>query len=139
MNNLRLLLPILFVVFVINSCCTEDCGGGNGNYNFKATVYFINETSYYIKSIGCDRNIEPNKTFVFEIDGTLGSKATADNFPASVFSNCSMAYQEGANLKCENGIRNIENYENRKEVAPSEFEFTFRFTEGKKAVASLCE
>ena len=39
---------------------------------------------------------------------------------------------------CEEKIRGLEFYENPKEIAPLVFEFTFRFTEEKKAEAKAC-
>lgn len=138
MNKIISLIGCLLTSILLLSC--SDCSG-DGNYRTKATIYFVNKTSDNIASpiVGCERNINPGDTLKLDINETLGSRANIDNFPVTIFSNCTMAYKDGNNLKCENGINDIKNYEDRKEVTPSEFEFTFRFTEEKKAVASLCE
>ena len=49
-----------------------------------------------------------------------------------------MGYKDGDMFLCERGIEDISNYDNRKEIDASVFEFTFRFTEEKKAMAEEC-
>ena len=49
---------------------------------------------------------------------------------------CSFFYSKTHN--CEKGIRDIKKYENRKEVNPLVFEFTFRFTEEKRKNSEPC-
>jgi len=146
MNNLKTTsIFIVFFNFLIscNLLC-DDCGGGNGNYPIQATIYFINETSNKIKSTeGCKRDINPNETISFTIKDFLGGKTNVNNFPVSIFNNCSTAYKDGDILKCEYGISNIVNYENKRELEKKGdtlvFEFTFRFTNEKMSRATPCE
>lgn len=138
MNKIVSILGLTIVFYLFGACgeC-EDCTG-NGNYKIKATIIYVNETSSNIKAIECDRVIAPGATFKLEIEDVLGVKPNVDNFPVSIFPDCRMAYTDGTNLKCEDGIRNIENYIDRKEISPLVFEFTFKFTEQRKSLARLC-
>lgn len=109
----------------------------------QATINFINETSDSIKSTeGCDLDIDSGSSLTFEVKNNLGGKPNIDNFPVSIFSNCSMMYKDGNIFRCEKGIEDIKSYENRLQLASKEdtlvFEFTFRFTELKKANAEPC-
>lgn len=128
---------MMVFIFVV-SCGCDDCTG-NGNYKIKATINYVNETSGDVLSLeGCNRNITPGNTLSFTVEETLGSKPNIDDFPVSIFTNCNMMYKNGNDLKCEYGINLIDNYEDRKEVSPLVFEFTFRFTEERKNIAELC-
>ncbi len=138
MNRATTVVGFIVLVCLFFNCAECDDCTGDGNYKIKATIKFINETSSNIISIGCDREIVPGTTFELEIAETLGTKPNINNFPVSIFSNCSMAYTDGTNLKCEDGIRIIENYIDRKEISPLVFEFTFKFTEQRKSLARLC-
>lgn len=138
MNKIKSILGLTIVLYLFGSCgeCA-DCEG-NGNYKIKATINYVNETSSNIKAIECDRVIAPGATFKLEIEDVLGVKPNIDNFPVSIFPDCRMVYTDTNNLKCEDGIGNIANYIDRKEISPLVFEFTFKFTEEKKLVANLC-
>lgn len=133
------ILPCLLLIFFFTSFCKPE-DNEFGNYQIQATIYFLNETSDSIKSLeGCQRDIAAGQTLTLNLnDIVLGEKPGVDDFPVSVFSNCVMMYKDGNTLKCEYGIENIENYENRREIKPMVFEFTFRFTEAKKADAEAC-
>lgn len=123
------------IISLFIGCDCEDCGVKNGNYQTKAIIKFINETSNLVVSeVGCERDVEPNGILIFEFNERLGTKPDVNNFPVSVFY-CEMMYKDGDVFRCERGI---ENYEDRKEVSPLVFEYTFRFTEEKKAQAEPC-
>ena len=143
MNKIALLTSFTIVISLFLSCNCDDCGGGNGYYPIEATINFINETSDSIKSTeGCDLDIDSGSSLTFEVKNNLGGKPNIDNFPVSIFSNCSMMYKDGNIFRCEKGIEDIKSYENRVQLASKEdtlvFEFTFRFTELKKANAEPC-
>ena len=138
MSKTAMLICFSSIISLFKGCDCEDCGGKDGNYQTKATIKFINETSNLVVSeVGCERDVEPNGILIFEFDERLGTKPDINNFPVSVFY-CEMMYKDGDILKCESGVENIENYEDRKEVSPLVFEFTFRFTDEKKAIAEPC-
>ena len=138
MNKIVTIVGLTMVFYLFGSCGEfSDCTG-NGNFKIKATINYVNETSSNIKAIECDRVIAPGATFKLEIEDVLGVKPNINNFPVSIFPDCRMAYTDTNNLKCEDGIRNIANYINRKEISPLVFEFTFKFTEQKKSLANIC-
>lgn len=130
-----------FLSLLLFSSCDEMCQDcvGDGNYPTKATVFYINETSDLVVSYSGETRISPGDTLVSDFDSSLGGAVNKNSFPVSVLeiSTTSMYYQEGTSLKCENGIYDIQNYEDRKELEPFVFEFTFRFTEEKKAKAMV--
>jgi len=126
----------LVLIFIFSCNPPEDIG--DGNHSVQATIIFINQTSdSIISEEGCQRNIALNDSLKIEINERLGVKPNINNFPVSIFF-CSMMYKDGDILKCENKVEDIENYEDRKEVTPLVFEFTFRFTEERKAAAEPC-
>lgn len=130
-----------FLSFLLFSSCEEVCQDcvGDGNYPTKATVFYINETDDWIISEAvCDRDIAAGDTLIITFDDVLGVKPMLDSFPTSVFYCSKMQYQKGKVLTCEEGINDIQFYEDRKEVEPLVFEFTFRFTEEKKNQSEAC-
>lgn len=124
------------ILISLFSCNPQDIG--DGNHKVQATIIYINQTSdSIISEEGCQRDIALNDTLRIEINERLGVKPNINNFPVSIFF-CSMMYKDGNMLKCENKVEDIENYEDRKEISPLVFEFTFRFTEERKANAEPC-
>jgi len=143
MNKIRTFITLVIIVSLIISCNCEDCGGEDGNYPIKATISFINETSDIVKSSGCKKDLEPNEMHKLVIREVLGTKINNINeFPVSIFTNCTMKYQNGNNFKCEQKIYDIKNYENKKQLESIKdtlvFELTFKFTEEKKMEAEDC-
>ncbi|NME68697.1 hypothetical protein [Flammeovirga aprica] len=137
MNKSILFYGLLLLLF---SSCKEGCQDcvGDGNYPTKAIVFYINDTDDWIISESvCDRDIAAGDTLIITFDDVLGVKPSVDAFPTSVFYCSKMQYKEG--LTCEDGINNIQFYEDRKEVEPLVFEFTFRFTEEKKMQSEVCD
>ena len=132
------LIGLIFLLAEI-SCDCQGCKG-DGHFTVKATVYYINETADSILLVqGCYTDIAPNDSLVFLIDEAIGNIPNVDDFPIGAFTIiCPMGYKEGDKFLCERGIEDISNYENRKEVEDLVFEFTFRFTEERKAVAEEC-
>ena len=131
----------LFALLLFSSCeeVCQDCVG-DGNYPTKATIFYINETDDSIISESvCDRDIAAGDTLIITFDEVLGIKPTIDSFPTSVFYCSKMQYQDGQELTCEENINDIQFYEDRKEVEPLVFEFTFRFTEEKKNQSEACD
>lgn len=138
MNKLLILIGFIFL-FAEVSCDCQDCEG-DGHFPVKATVYYINQTADSVLLLeGCFQGIASEDSLVFTIDEAIGRIATADDFPIGGFTiPCPMGYKDGDKFLCERGIEDISNYENRKEIDASVFEFTFRFTEEKKAMAEEC-
>ncbi len=138
MNDFLRILSVLTIFVFLVSCECEDCKE-NGNYKVKVTINYINETAGNVLSFeGCNKDISSGNTLTFLVEETVGSKPNINNFPVSIFTNCNMMYEDGSGLKCEDGINSIQNYEDRKEVEPLVFEFTFRFTEERKNKAEPC-
>jgi len=112
------------------------------SYKVRGTVFYINESADTVVSLdshgGCEEKvIPPNDTLIYEFSSSVASRKklniNIDNFPTDVFTCREMLYKDGSTLRVEEEIKDIKNYENRKETSPRVFEFTFRFTEEKKA------
>ena len=131
-----LMIPLL--IFCM-SCGEDGHGGGRA---LKATYFFINETDEAVlsDSDGYADDIMPNDTLVVVIEEETFShkKPNKDNF--GIFVSWSFIYKDGDNMLCDSEklIWDISNYEDRKEVDNLVFEFTFRFTEERKAQAKPC-
>lgn len=141
MNSSNTILLILFSSLIIGCEC-EDCTG-NGNYPIKATIYFFNQSNDSIISAGCNRDLAVNETYKQVIRTSLGIKVNdVEEFPVSIFTNCSMKYKIADGFKCEQEIYNINSYENKKQLESIKdtlvFELTFRFTEERKSMAKDC-
>lgn len=107
-------------------------------YKTSATIYLINETSSVIRSeSGLGYEIQSGETIIHEEseEGEYSKRPTVDTYQP--FSGEYVFYYIDES-KCEVGLTDIENFENRKEVSPLHFELTFRFTEEKKANAEPC-
>ena len=136
MNKVKLFILVTVIGGLLTSCCLcEDCCNGLREYETSATIYLVNETSGVVKSSRTfDYEIQPGQTVVHKeaYTGEHTEKPTTENYRPFYSTRYLFFYDES---KCETGLRDIENYENRKEVSPLVFEFTFRFTEEKKAKA----
>ena len=138
--------PGTAILIICCAClCLTSCNSCQGcdlrRYPIKATFYYVNQTSESIWSEeGCGFYINPADTLIYVEDEIfeLQLRPSVDIYPLRFSTNnCIMTYDEEGKL-CEYGIKDILNYENRKEVEDLIFEFTFRFTEEKKAVAEEC-
>ena len=132
---------MLFTVIagLLTGCCLcEDCCDDSIVYKTSATIYLVNETSGVVKTPRAfDYEIQPGQTLVHkEYRTQYTKKPTAETYTPFYGTHHLFFYDKS---KCETGIRDIENYENRKEVSPLVFEFTFRFTEERKATAETCK
>jgi len=136
MNKLQI-IGIGILIVCLNACVQREV-----EYSTSATIYLINETNVVVKSgdvLGYI--IQPGDTLIHKESFTTeyGDEGPSinnyDPFPPSP--NTSL-FVYGDNSQCERGLHSIENYENRKEVAPLEFEFTFRFTEEKRDNSESC-
>ena len=137
-------IPFLLIVLAVTlSCCKVII---DYSYKVRGTVFYINESADTVVSLdsrgGCEKKlIPPNDTLVYGFSGIIRSRqdinTNIDNFPYYVFTCGEMLYKDGSVLRVEEEIKDLKNYENRKEISPGVFEFTFRFTEEKKAKAPL--
>jgi hypothetical protein len=130
------------------------CGKGNQDlfdlYNI--TFNFINDTQEKILIFGdCGFDLQPIDTELIIDSGTtvkvfqtkreimISERLDTNNFDLFIGS-CFAIY--GDSLKCDfgafNGIRGIENYEERIAHSPTDFEFTYRFTEKTMDEAGSC-
>ena len=140
MNKVKLFILVTAIAGLLTSCC--GTGGCDTLYKTSATIYLVNETSGIVKSSRTFRyEIQPGQTLVHKESYTVEStkKPTAETyipFAATTSFDALFFYDKS---KCEKGLRDRENYENRKEVSPLVFELTFRFTEEKKAKAETCK
>ena len=137
MNKVKLFMLVTVIGGLLTGCCSgQDC-------NLKlckifVTVYLVNETSGVVKSYARTFNyeIQPGQTVIHKESRIVESKKkpTAETYYPFA-TDYLFLYSRS---KCEIGLRDIENYENRKEVSPLVFELTFRFTEERKAKAETC-
>lgn len=138
MNKVRLLTILILLVY--SSCFTEI----ERKYLTTATVFLINETSVVIKSDDTlGYVIQPGETIIYTESNTLdGDRPSINEYFLSFLYNKNVFRYEDNELKCEPKIFSIEYYENKKELKQDGdtliFEFTFRFTEEKKADAKIC-
>ncbi len=133
MNKIFFLAIILFLVSL--SCNEQE----EMRYTTSATIFLINETSVVVRSDNIlGYVIQPGETIVHKETYTTEyiNKPSIDNY--NPFSKSNSLFVYGNNSQCEYGLNKIENYENKKEIAPLEFEFTFRFTENKRENAEPC-
>ena len=123
---------------ILLNACTQQT---ESQYTTSATMYLINETSVVIKSDDIlGYVIQPRDTLIRNETHTneYSEKPDINNYDPFATHAGSRIFMYGDNSQCELGLSNIENYEDRKETSPLEFEFTFRFTEEKKANSSPC-
>ena len=133
MNNLKFLILILLTLCF--GCSSECC-----LYKPSAKIYLINESSSVVKTVdnSCfEYEIQPGETLIHEesFESEWSKKPTAKTYQP--FSTCYLFYYVD-NSKCEVGLRDIENYEDIKEVSDLNFELTFRFTDERKENAETC-
>lgn len=134
MNNLKLLITSISMV-LLNACTQQT----ETEYTTSATIYLINETDVVVKSsTSFGYVIQPGDTLIHTESYTseYNNKPSIDNYDP--FPPASIVFIYVNNSQCEYGLRKIENYENRKEISPLEFEFTFRFTEEKRQNSEPC-
>lgn len=132
------LISILFFLAYISSCSIES----GKLYKTQATIFLINNTSDTIFSEDhCNRDIAPKDTLVIveKYNTEHSERPSINNYIPFSGDLCYLFYYDIEKQKCQHGFRNIENYENKKEISPLVFELTFRFTEAKKKEASICE
>ncbi|MEO9870368.1 MAG: hypothetical protein ABJQ69_03635 [Ekhidna sp.] len=126
--------------------CIVACGQVEleNEFNLNVIGIFINETSEPMIG-GCvnpqDSIILPNDTLIWDQMGVnvqTNGDLTPDNFDPSIFWRCPFEYVDGDSRLCDDLMKDINNYENRKETKEGVFELTFRFTEERKANATSC-
>ena len=139
MNNSIKFLIIGILTF-LNSCCCEIT---ERLYTTSATIYLINETNVIVESgTGLGYVIHPGDTVIHNetYTDTYGEIPTINNYQPFQGRYHTLVYRESdGEKKCEIGLRDLENYENRKEIEPFVYELTFKFTEEKRAEANLCK
>ena len=137
MNKVKLFMPVTMIAGLLTGCCWGQ-GCDSKLYKISATVYLVNETSGVVKSYArtFDYEIQPGQTVVHKEEHTseYSEKPTAETF-TPFGTDYLFLYSRS---KCESGLFDIENYETCKEVSPLVFEYTFRFTEERKAKAETC-
>ena len=125
----------IFILSICFSCNKEE----ETTYTTSATIFLINGTSVVVKSDNIlGYVIQPGETIIHKESHTneYKEKPSINNYDPFATKNSLFLY--GNNSECELGLSNIENYEERKETSPLEFEFTFRFTEEKKQNSVPC-
>lgn len=135
-NKLKILTFSIF--FLCVNCVTVD---GGTLFTTSATILLVNETDVVVKSDDLlGYVIQPGDTLVHKESHTneYSKRPSINNYDPFAVVDGSNVFIYGDNLSCEIGLTDINNYENRKEVKPLEFEFTFRFTEEKKASGVPC-
>jgi len=138
MNN-----KIFLAICTLTMCfsCNKEV---ETKYTTVATIYLINETSVVVKADDVlGYIIQPGETVIHLESNTLdGDRPSVDEYFLSFLYNKNEFKYEDNELKCESKIFSIEYYENKKELEKKGdtlvFEFTFRFTEEKKAEAEVC-
>lgn len=134
MNRLHRISIGVFIVLICSSCFQQI----DKKFSTKATIFLVNETDKIIKSNErLNYTIQPGDTLIHKESNVLdGDRPTIDQYFLSFLENMDVfKYDDNT---CEEKIRALEFYENRKEIAPLEFEFTFRFTEERKASGVPC-
>jgi len=132
-NKLFLAICILIICFSCNK------GEEETQYTTSATIYLVNETSVVVKSDDIlGYIIQPGETLIHTESHTneYGKKPSIDSYDPFATNNSLFIYSD--NSKCEIGLNDIGNYEDKKEINPLKFEFTFRFTEEKRANSEPC-
>ena len=133
------IIGISFLIVFFTSACSKEV-----DYEWATTseITFINETTstIFVKGDSCEiSNILPNSSLIYQNiqyhpGSSLNDKPNINNF--KIFIPCSFFY--GNTEKCEPGVQDIENYEDKKEPRSLKFELTFRFTEERKVAAEPC-
>jgi hypothetical protein len=136
MNKIQFLATCILIICF--SCDTQDKGTV---FTTSTTIFLINETNVVVKSDDTlGYIIQPGDTLIrFEtFTNEYSERPNINNYdPFSVVEG-SRVFIYDNNSECEFGLNDINNYEERKEINPLIFEFTFRFTEEKKANSSPC-
>ncbi|MDC3403020.1 hypothetical protein OAX38_02390 [Flavobacteriaceae bacterium] len=137
MNNIKFLIIISISIILLNACTIAE-----PQYTTSATIYLINETSVVIKSDDISGYvIQPGDTLIRSesLTSEYKEKPSINNYqPFANFAGRRMFKYGDDSSQCEYGLIRIENYEDRKETSPLEFEFTFRFTEEKRENSEPC-
>lgn len=116
-------------------CSSECC-----LYKPSAKIYLINESSSVVKIVdnSCfEYKMKPGETLIHHesYETEYSKKPTVNDYRP--FPDCYRFYYID-NSKCEVSLRDIENYENLKDVSDLNFELTFRFTDEKMENAEPC-
>ena len=126
---------LLFLLTTLLTSCCEDCD--SSFFPTKATIFLINESSEAVFSYEFNYLISSGDTLIHieEINVESFDRPninTYQPFPTSYI------FLYGNGEKCEVGTTDINNYDNRVEVADLEFELTFRFTEERRLASEFC-
>mgnify|MGYP000046827434 FL=1 len=138
MNKIKYLIALL----VLCSSCGEKLI--EEIFHTKATIYLINESSVIVKSDNTlNYTLHPGERIIHKESNSLdGDRPNINQYFLSFLQKNNTFTYNDDNSKCEKRIYDILSYENRKELAKVGdtliFEFTFRFTEEKKAQAEPC-
>jgi hypothetical protein len=136
MNKIKFLA--IYILLICFSCGTQDKGTV---FTTSATIFLINETDVVVKSDDIlGYIIQPGDTLIRTetLTNDFSEKPNINNYDPLAVVEGSRVFIYGNNSECEFGLTDIKNYEDRKEINPLVFEFTFRFTEEKKANSSPC-
>ncbi len=142
-------------------CSAFGCGETDYIVRVDFTVFYINQTTDTIYMFGAcpitgdtpiktdTLQILPNDTLTLGMNDaeTISSEPVININDIRLNLSCHIFYKNANQCdygRDEDGIVartrffRIENYENRKEISPLNFEFTYRFTEEVKAEAGEC-
>jgi hypothetical protein len=149
MNN----YAIIFLSLFLQSC---DKGEVENFVHLKIKLNYFNETSTpitikYGSSCGFDEGssisdeylIPPDKNLILHITNPTyqGAGPSIDDIDLYLSAGCLIHYMDNLDSKCigiSEGFYDLTNYENRIKKAENSFEFSYRFTEEKKGLASIC-
>ena len=166
-NNRTIILVLLLGFFYIVFGCREVQYFSRVDYKafyinettdtiYMVGICFIHRANSFPSTSGSRNDtfeILPNATLIAEgnnveiTGGRNASEPNTDNFNIILPTSCHIFYKNANQCdygRDEDGIVartrffRIENYENRKEISPLNFEFTYRFTEEVKAEAGEC-
>jgi hypothetical protein len=137
MNKVKLYFACFTVALSFSSCDCNDC---KSLHVTTATIFLINETDVVVESDeALGYVIHPGDTLTHTESNRIdGDRPTADQYFLSFSQNNNRFFYNSNSSKCEMGVLNVKNYENRKEISELEFEFTFRFTEEKRQNSEPC-
>ena len=131
MNKVLIYLVILVCI---------GCSGGQSDYDWEyiTTITFINETM--VSDISCEVPDIPAKSTLEYIHTQYYSANGKHDKPSleniETFVPCNFYY--GNTTKCEPGVNDVFERENRKQIGEFNFEFTFRFTDERFQNAEDC-
>ena len=135
---------------LIANCFFLIVGCTDYRWDATFTTIYVNETNDTIFTNLLEQNtslecpfdfIAPNKENQLSHKQTFqGSKKSEHPIKEDInYIGKKCRFYYGNTNKCEKGIFNISNYDEAKDLGGYNFEYTFRFTEEKKANADSCE